>query len=49
MTIGSTRDALSRFFYSSAVFWLFAVLIALIGAVSFVPSTDKRPAGTECD
>ena len=40
MTISTTRDALSRIFYQRC-FWLFAVLIALIGAVSFVPSTDN--------
>jgi hypothetical protein len=33
------RDALSRIFYQRC-FWLFAVLVALIGAVTFVPSTD---------
>src|SRR4051794_36032289 len=40
MAITITRDALSRIFYQRC-FWLFAVLIALIGAVSFVPSTDQ--------
>jgi hypothetical protein len=39
MAIGTTRDALSRIFYQRC-FWLFAVLVALIGAVSFVPSSD---------
>jgi len=39
MAIVSTRDALSRIFYQRC-FWLFAVLLALIGAVSFVPPTD---------
>lgn len=39
MAIGSTRDALSRIFYQRC-FWLFGVLIALIGAVSFVPASD---------
>jgi hypothetical protein len=40
MAITITRDALSRIFYQRC-FWLFAVLIVLIGAVSFVPSTDQ--------
>ena len=40
MAIGRTRDALSRIFYQRC-FWLFAVLLALIGAVSFVPPTDE--------
>jgi Ion channel len=39
MGIGATRDALSRIFYQRC-FWLFLVLIVLIGAVSFVPATD---------
>jgi len=39
MGITITRDALSRIFYQRC-FWLFAVLVALIGAVSFVPATD---------
>ena len=39
MAIGKTRDALSRIFYQRC-FWLFTVLIVLIGAVSFVPPTD---------
>jgi hypothetical protein len=39
MTIGATRDALSRIFYQRC-FWLFGVLLLLIGAVSFVPATD---------
>jgi hypothetical protein len=39
MAIAQTRDALSRIFYQRC-FWLFAVLIALIGAVAFVPPTD---------
>ena len=39
MTIVTTRDALSRLF-SQRCFWLFAVLIVLIGAVSFVPASD---------
>jgi len=40
MAIQSTRDALSRIFYQRC-FWLFAVVLALIGAVSFVPSSDQ--------
>jgi Ion channel len=40
MAIVKTRDALSRIFYQRC-FWLFAVLVALIGAVSFAPSTDN--------
>jgi len=39
MGIQTTRDALSRIFYQRC-FWLFIVLIALIGAVSFVPAND---------
>ena len=39
MTIVTTRGALSRLF-SQRCFWLFAVLIVLIGAVSFVPASD---------
>ncbi|HZZ91010.1 MAG TPA: potassium channel family protein [Usitatibacter sp.] len=39
MTIGATRDALSRIFYQRC-FWLFVVLLVLIGAVSFVPASD---------
>jgi hypothetical protein len=39
MSIGATRDALSRIFFQRC-FWLFAVLLVLIGAVSFVPATD---------
>ena len=39
MAIAQTRDALSRIFYQRC-FWLFAVLIVLIGAVAFVPPTD---------
>jgi len=33
MSIGATRDALSRIFYQRC-FWLFVVLLALIGAGS---------------
>ena len=40
MGIGATRDALSRIFYQRC-FWLFIVLVVLIGAVSFVPATDR--------
>jgi hypothetical protein len=39
MSIGRTRDALSRIFYQRC-FWLFGVLVVLIGAVSFVPPND---------
>jgi hypothetical protein len=39
MAIRSTREALSRIFYQRC-FWLFAVLLTLIGAVSFVPVND---------
>jgi hypothetical protein len=39
MGIVATRDALSRIFFQRC-FWLFAVLLVLIGAVSFVPSND---------
>ena len=40
MPIGATRDALSRIFYQRC-FWLFAVLVVLVGAVSFVPPNDR--------
>jgi len=40
MGIATTRDALSRIFFQRC-FWLFAVLLALIGAVSFVPGSDQ--------
>lgn len=40
MAIGTTRDALSRIFYQRC-FYLFAVLVILIGAVSFVPASDQ--------
>jgi len=40
MAIGRTRDALSRILYQRC-FWLFTVLMALIGAVSFVPANDE--------
>lgn len=40
MAIRRTRDALSRIFYQRC-FWLFIVLVALIAAVSFVPSDDN--------
>jgi hypothetical protein len=39
MAIAKTRDALSRILYQRC-FWLFTVLIVLIGAVAFVPPTD---------
>jgi len=39
MTIRATRDAVSQIFYLRC-FWLFAVLLVLIAAVSFVPPTD---------
>jgi hypothetical protein len=39
MSIGATRDAVSRIFYQRC-FWLFVVLVVLIGAVSFVPAND---------
>ena len=39
MSIGATRDALSLIFYQRC-FWLFVVLVVLIGAVSFVPAND---------
>jgi len=39
MNIGSTRKALSHFLYQRC-FWLFVVLVVLIGAVSFVPAND---------
>jgi hypothetical protein len=39
MAIGATRDVLSRIFFQRC-FWLFTVLLVLIGAVSFVPYTD---------
>jgi hypothetical protein len=40
MAIVATRDALSRFFFQRC-FWLFTVLLFLIGAVSFVPGNDQ--------
>ena len=39
MAIGTARDVLARVF-SQRCFWLFSVLLALIGAVSFVPASD---------
>ena len=39
MAIVSARDLLSRIFFQRC-FWLFSVLLALIGAVSFVPASD---------
>jgi hypothetical protein len=38
--MGATRDALSRIFFQRC-FWLFVVLVVLIGAVSFVPASDR--------
>jgi len=40
MAIRTTRDALSRIFYQRC-FWLFVVLLTLIGAVSFVSASDS--------
>lgn len=40
MAISTTREALSRIFHQRC-FWLFVVLLTLIGAVSFVPSSDS--------
>jgi len=40
MAIGTTRDAISRIFYQRC-FWLFVVLLGVLGAVSFVPGTDR--------
>ena len=40
MTIDAARDAVSRIFYQRC-FWLFMVLLVLIGAVSFVPPSDN--------
>src|SRR6476620_2277538 len=39
MAIGAARDAMSRILYQRC-FWLFALLLVLIGAVSFVPASD---------
>ena len=39
MAIGTARDSLARIFYQRC-FWLFVVLVVLIGAVSFVPASD---------
>jgi ABC-type multidrug transport system fused ATPase/permease subunit len=39
MAIGATRDALSHIFFQRC-FWLFVVLLILIGVVSFVPASD---------
>jgi hypothetical protein len=39
MAIVTVRDTLARVFFQRC-FWLFSVLLALIGAVSFVPATD---------
>jgi hypothetical protein len=40
MALTTTREALSRLFYQRC-FWLFGVLVVLIGAVSFVPPSDS--------
>lgn len=40
MGIGTARDAISRIF-SQRCFWLFVVLIVLIGVVSFAPPSDN--------
>src|SRR5438270_7973389 len=40
MAISATREGLSRLFYQRC-FWLFVVLVVLIGAVSFVPASDS--------
>lgn len=37
MALRSTREALSRIFYQRC-FWLFVVLLTLIGGVSFFPA-----------
>src|SRR6266576_4564161 len=39
MAIVTTRAAVSRIFFQRC-FWLFAVLLVTIGAVSFVPASD---------
>jgi hypothetical protein len=40
MTITATRAAVSHIFYQRC-FWLFAVLLLLVAAVSFVPASDS--------
>jgi hypothetical protein len=40
MAIHATRNALSNIFFQRC-FWLFLVLLVLIGAVSFVPASDS--------
>jgi hypothetical protein len=40
MAINATREAVSRIFYQRC-FWLFALLLLLIVAVSFIPGTDR--------
>lgn len=40
MAFRTTREALSRIFYQRC-FWLFVVLLTLIGAMSFVPASDS--------
>lgn len=47
MAIRRARDTLSRIFYQRC-FWLFIVLVAVIGAVSFVPSTDQGRLFLSC-
>jgi hypothetical protein len=40
MSLGATRDALSRIFYQRC-FWLFVALLVMVGAVSFMPAGDR--------
>jgi hypothetical protein len=40
MAIATTRDAVSRLFYQRC-FWLFAALLVVVGAVSFIPQSDQ--------
>jgi hypothetical protein len=40
MAIGATRDALSQIVFQRC-FWLFCVLLVLIGAVTFVPASEN--------
>lgn len=40
MNIGATRNSLTNLFYQRC-FWLFVMLVILIGSVSFVPATDQ--------
>ncbi|MCC7325725.1 MAG: two pore domain potassium channel family protein [Burkholderiales bacterium] len=39
MAFATARDSVSRIFYQRC-FWLFVILIVLIGAVSFIPADD---------